>query len=137
MSLYYRNNGVKPSSLKDIPIESGVIARYTNLSCTIYYLTTGNHIRIPWEIMDLFFSLDIYSGNRILSLKPENNLERVIWLFVRFVNLLNNSRGEQVISVLSDILELGTGDLRDWYLDRFNKKLDPIEFFGLDKNFEI
>jgi hypothetical protein len=138
MALYYRNNGVKPSSLKDIALGSGVIARCSDLGCTIYYLTTGNYIRIPWEIMDIFYSLNTYSGNRILSLEPSGDIERFIWEFTKFVGLLNNNAPDSVvIPVFTDILDLGTKKFREWYFNKFNKKLEAIEFFSPDKNFEI
>lgn len=138
MSLYYQDSGVKSSSLKDITIQSGVIARYSETGCTIYYLTTGNYIRIPWKFMDLFSSLNTYSGDRILrSLEPQTDLERFIYLFTKFVGSLNNSLGDSIISVLSDIIDLGTGNFREWYKNKFNKTLEPVEFFGPDKNFEI
>ena len=136
MALYY-NSGVRPSSLNDIFIDSGVIARCSNIGCTIYYLTTGNYIRIPWEMMDLFFSLNTYSGNRILNLCHNNDIEKFIKEFVRFINLLNNRNESMIMPVFTNILELGTIKFREWYLNKFNKNLKAIEFFSPDKNFEI
>ena len=137
MALYYQNGGVEPSSLKDIPVQSGVIARYTEVGCTIYYLTTGNHIRIPWKLIDLFSSLDTYSGNRILSIEPQDDIERFIKLFTKFINVLNSYRGDQIVPLLSDILDMGTNNFREWYRKNFNKNLEPVEFFSPDKNLEI
>ena len=137
MALYYKSNGVRPSLLKDIPIQSGVIARCTDVGCTIYYLTMGNYIRIPWEFMDLFFSLNTYSGNRIISLSPENNIEKFIQSFVLFTGYLSNSNEDYIVSSLSNIVDLGTKEFREWYKDKFNRTLEPIEFFSINKNFEI
>lgn len=138
MALYYRNSGVNPSSIKDIALGSGVIARYSYLGCTIYYLTTGNYIRIPWEIIDIFYSLNTYSGNRVLSIEPSGDIEKFIWEFTKFVNLLNNnSPNSIIISIFTDIIDLGTKKFREWYFNKFNKKLEAIEFFSPDKNFEI
>ena len=137
MSLYYQNSGIKPSSLKDISIQSGVIARLTKIGCTIYYLTTGNYIRIPWEFIDLFSSLNTYSGNRILSIEPKNYVEKFIHLFIKFINLLNNQEGYTLVPVLSEIVSIKTNTFREWYKNKFNKNLEPIEFFSPDKNFEI
>lgn len=138
MALYYRNNGVKPGSLKDISIGSGVIARCNEIGCTIYYLTTGNYIRIPWEMMDLFYSLNTYSGNRIMSLEAIGNIEQLIQGFTKFISLLNNNPRESVIMpVFTSILDLGTREFREWCLSKFDKKLDPIEFFSPNKNLEI
>lgn len=141
MSLYYKNSGIKPGSLKDINIGSGVIARLDSIGCTVYYLTTGNYIRIPWEYIDLFSSLNTYSGNRILSLNSETDVEKFIQLFVKFINLLNNGSNNEsnssVVSVLMNILDFGTRKFREWYLSKFNKNMEPVEFFSPDKNFEI
>lgn len=137
MELYYNKAGTRPISLRDVSIRSGVIARYTETGCTVYYLTTGNYIRIPWDIMDLFLSLNTYSGHRILHLVPESNVEKLIYLFVKFVNLFNNYGGEELEKVISDISEIGTNSFREWYKNKFNKSLEPVEFFGPDKNFEI
>ncbi len=138
MSLYYKNSGVKPSSLKDIQIGSGIIARCSEIGCTIYYLTTGNYIRVPWEFMDLFFSLNMYSGNRILSLVPENDIESLIQLGVKFTGSLNNNaQNSTIISILTNIIDMRTKDFREWFFKKFNKHLEPIEFFSPDKNFEI
>ena len=137
MALYYQDSGIKPSSLKDIPIQSGVIARYTEIGCTIYYLTTGNYIRIPWKFVDLFSSLDTYSGNRILSIEPQDDIERFIKLFTKFINILNSYKGDYIIPLLSDILDIGTSNFREWYKNKFNKNLEPVEFFSPDKNLEI
>ena len=137
MSLYYNNVGTKPDSLKDISLSSGIIARYTDIGCTIYYLTTGNYIRIPWNIMDLFLSLNTYSGNRIIYERAENAIELFIQLGVKFVNSIDNNSSQDTIAIFSEILELGTKNFRKWYIDRFNRDLGMIEFFSPDKNFEI
>lgn len=139
MALYYQNSGVRPNSLKDISLGSGVIARCSSLGCSIYYLTTGNYIRIPWDIMDLFFSLNTYSGNRILHIKSSGDIEQFIQEFIKFVNLLNNDASKtEILSILTNIIDLGgTKKFREWYFNKFNKKLESIEFFSPDKNFEI
>lgn len=137
MSLYYNSSGSKSATLKDIPIEPGIIARCSDLGCTIYYLTTGTYIRIPWEMMDLFSSLDSYSGHRILSLEPKNDIEKFIFNSLYLINSINTRKGDIIISALSNVVDIGTLHFREWYTNRFNKKILAIECFSPDKNFEI
>ena len=137
MSLYYKESGEKPNYLKDIPISSGVIARKTELGCTIYYLTTGSYIRIPWEFMDLFSSFNTYSGDRVINLKSDNQIEEFIQQFVRFICYLEYQNSDMIIQTFNNILDLRTSDFREWYKNKFNKKLRAIEFFSPNKTFEI
>ena len=62
MLLYYSET--KLPSPRDIGLDFGIIARFEDISCNIYYLSTGFYINIPWAWVDLFSSLDTYDGAR-------------------------------------------------------------------------
>jgi hypothetical protein len=139
MNLYYTSTGNRPKELKDIPIKPGIIVRVTDNDYTIHYLTNGNYIRIPWEYIDLFSSLNTYAGDRILHDRMEEctPANKFIKHFVLLTKYLSLGNGDLFLYTLAEICDLGTKDFRDWYNIKFNKNLNPIEFFSPDKNIII
>lgn len=139
MNLYYTSSGSKSKTLKDIPLKPGIIVRVTENNYTIHYLTNGNYIRIPWEYVDLFSSLNTYAGDRILNDRMEEctAVNKLIRHFIILLKYLSVGNGDLFLYTLAEICEIGTKDFRDWYNIKFNKKLNPIEIFSLDKNIII
>ena len=77
MELYYNKPGIRPSSFKDIGLCDYTIARLTKDGCTIYNLTNGTNIKIDWKWLDLFSSLNTFSGHKIIMQNTEDSTRSI------------------------------------------------------------
>ena len=140
MELYYNKPGIRPSSFKDIGLCDYTIARLTKDGCTIYNLTNGTNIKIDWKWLDLFSSLNTFSGHKIIMQNIEdldNKIDKTIVLFLKFQAALDNRKGTDVLDNLAKLSRVKTVDFREWYLEEYGEILDPIEYTSLNNFVEI
>ena len=132
MTLSY-SPGRKPVP-KDIPIRNYMINRVSYSGWNIINLYNGTSIRIPWEIVDIFYCLDVWGGDRILSCDEiVDKVDRVIVdLLVLIISNRNYSNKDKFLETLFKICKEGTEDFRNWFHKEFNKILYPIELNSLD-----
>lgn len=133
IKLYYTRTGDKTQIIRDTMIKPGIIARKVEDGIYIYYLLSGFYIRIPWDISDLFQSLNTYSGDRLLfnaSSKCEDNIDQFIIENLKLICFLNRNDGDGFLNTLSRICDLGTFDFVEWYEKNYNKVLGNIELFS-------
>ena len=76
LELYYVPDNTRVLKLKDILISPGVILRILDKTYTVYYLTNGMQIVIPWKFVDLFSALNVWGGDRILRSTQKDNIDR-------------------------------------------------------------
>ena len=137
MLLYYSET--KLPSPRDIGLDFGIIARFEDISCNIYYLSTGFYINIPWAWVDLFSSLDTYDGARLGTMAICDDIEKTITLFLMFTHELYGKHGKNVLKILEAILDNkeAVRKFRSWYVDEFNKTLGEISIYSSDKIIKI
>ena len=142
LSLGYYKKGIKQNYLRDINLGNYIIARLSDLGCSVLYLTSGNRFDISWRWLDLFNSFNIFCGERIrvknITIDKDcDNVDQIIYYFTQLVDNLNNKNGELVLDLLSNIVVTKTSDFRKWYLKKTNEILEPIEFSSLNKKMNL
>lgn len=136
MTLGYSGQGVRTERLEDVVIGNYIILRVSYLGIQVIWLGNGNKLLIPWEIVDLFTSLNTKCGEKILwegDDEEADKVERLIYLFVFLINQFNWSRGRVFLEILGIICELGTQELREWIEQEFKEKLPPLELTTVEK----
>lgn len=124
---------------RDINLDFGIIARFEDISCNIYYLSTGVYINIPWAWIDLFSSLDTYCGARLNSMTICDDIEKTIMLMLMLSHELNAKNGKNVLKILGVILENkeSLNKFRSWYTEEFNRSLGDISIYSPNKIVKI
>lgn len=140
MTLNYDVPGEWGKTIRDVSLKEYTIARYDDDSYTIHFLLNGVSIKIDWRWLDLFSSLNVISGSRIISLANEGELDEIeefINLFLQFQIQLDRRNGDNMLNLLSDICRVKTDKFRDFLQDRYKKVLKPIIFKSIEKVVEI
>jgi len=132
MTLEY-TPGKRPA-YKDIPIRTYMINRIGPSGWNIINLYNGTSIRIPWETIDIFYSLDVWGGHKILQCSEiEDRVDNTILnLSTLIFYSRDKSKRNQFLETLFKICKEGTGNFRKWFSNEFGKTLYPIEFNSLD-----
>jgi hypothetical protein len=136
MTLGYSGPGVRTDRVEDTVLGNYIILRTSYNGFQIIWLGNGNKLSIPWKIVDLFTSLNVGCGEKIIweGYDEEADIvERLIYLFVLLINEFNWSRGKDFLETLGTICELGTIELREWIETEFKEKLPPLELITVEK----
>ena len=139
MSLGYSpGENIYKDRIKDIFLDTLIIARLDSTGCHVIYLSSGSHIDIPWKWIDLFSSYNTLYGGRGLSI--ENNdekIDKLIFLFLKLLSYLDTKNGLGFLNTLYQICELKTEELREYILSEFGEKLSPITVDSSDSHLII
>lgn len=136
MTLGYSGPGVRTDRVEDTVLGYYIILRTSYNGFQIIWLGNGNKLSIPWKIVDLFTSLNVRCGEKIIWEgydEEAEKVERLIYLFVLLINEFNWSRGKDFLETLGTICELGTTELREWIETEFKEKLPPLELVTVEK----
>lgn len=132
-----KNNPVNISE-KDIVLGEYIIARLNNSGCQIHYLTNGNKIIIPKPWLDIFSALNTHSGAQIIHAGNKgDSVDKVIYLMLKFIVLLDSKRGEDALDILGNVGIIKTQEFRDWIEKNCDIKLKPIQFISVDNIIDI
>lgn len=138
MVLGYNNRKKRMEGLEDVLISEYILGRLTESGMQIIWLASGNKLKIPWEYIDIFSSLNTLSGEQIMYRGlPEDSVDKQIYWFVLLINQFNWGKGKNFLDTLSNICEQGTSDFRKWFEEEFNQKLRPLEMVTADKTMLI
>ncbi len=115
LELYYVQDNKEVLKLKDILISPSVVLRILDKTYTIYYLTNGIHITIPWKFVDLFSALNTWGGNRILTSTKKDNIDRLIFHFLNLIIGVETKNEDLFMTSLTSILDINTKDFTTVY----------------------
>ena len=138
MTLHYEP-GIRCYNLIDILIKPPyVIARMDGIECKVIYLYSGMKISIPWKWIDTFRSYNTEYGHRALEVGvSDKNIDHLIYNFLKLLIYLDNRKGDEFLSTLHRICQIGTGEFIDLSLNEFGEKYSPISFDSLDNHLTI
>lgn len=136
------NKSTRLNRLRDRVVSELIILRSTFAGDTVYYLQTGCSLFIPGDWMELFKSLYVHSGDRILYKKePEDNnyYDSIIYLNIKLINILTGSKidGDKFLDTLGDISNLGTNKFRKMLKNKYDLYIEPFEYRSTTKTLEI
>lgn len=121
----YLNLGYTPghrdSRLTDKMLNPTTLLRSTEEGDTVYYLTSGDTLFIPYRWIDLFEGLYLYGGNLILF-KPyygKDYMEDFIQVWMKYEK-------DRSLDGITDLCILGTGKFRDWLSKEHGIELGPF-----------
>ena len=134
LELYYVQDNTQILKLKDILISPGVILRILDKTYTVYYLTNGMQIVIPWKFVDLFSALNTWGGDRILRSTMKDNIDRLIFHFLNLIRGVETKNEDLFMTSLTSILDINTKDFITIY-DKLN--LERIEIKTPNRTIEI
>lgn len=134
LELYYIPDNTQVLKLKDILINPGVILRILDKTYTVYYLTNGMQIVIPWKFVDLFSALNTWGGDRILRSTMKDNIDRLIFHFLNLIRGVETKNEDLFMTSLTSILDINTKDFITVY-DKLN--LERIEIKTPNRTIEI
>lgn len=140
MNLAYNKRAEMRIEQGDILLKGGIIARCSDSGIKVHYLTNGNSIHIPKEWLNIFDQFNTHSGERVLyinSLENLNDVSYIIYKFLRLIIYFETKNGEKFLNTLGDICTTKTKGFRDWFEEKFETTLRPIEFSSLDKTVSI
>ena len=140
LALSWKGHGSRTSSLEDVILGNYIIARISYSGITVIWLANGNKLKIPWEWVDLFSSLNTIYGDQILWNRDKEGLDRVdriICKFTLLINQFNWNKGEDFLNTLADICDLGTKDFIEWYYTESGEKLEPIKLITANETIKI
>ena len=112
----------KRMGLVDKALNSTTILRKQADGDTVYYLTSGDSLFIPYQWIDLFEGLYLYNGDKILF-KPyygKDYMEDFIYTWMKYEK-------EESLEILTDLCIIGTGKFREWMKERYKIRFNPFE----------
>lgn len=127
---YSLNDNVEYKNPGDIHLGNFVILRKDKLDWEIKFLLSGMSLIIPYRIIDLFYSLDVYHKGRIFRIEPNSEIESFILTMLRFVHGVNDTNYTLATDQLSKINEIGMGKLRTYVKELTGLELPKILYIS-------
>ena len=140
LALSWAGHGDRMRGLEDIILGEYIIARITSSGITVIWLVNGNRLKIPWEWVDLFSSLNTIYGERIMWKREgsdDDKIDRIIYKFTLLINQFNWGKGEDFLNTLADICSLGTSEFIEWHNTESGEKLKPLELMTAEETIKI
>ena len=125
--------GQKPKGIKDTFLKMYTINRISREGWNIISFYNGTTIYIPWTWIDIFKSLNIWGGYKVLSSESVDKIDITILNFLKLVGAQETEKSGIFLEVLSDICKTGTTIFREWIKKEFKMIINPLEFTSLDK----
>ena len=112
----------------DVYIKDLVILRKTKISWDFIMLASGEMISIPYIIIDIFKSFDVYHKGRVFELKPSSGLDTFIQLMLSLVHCIESKKYDTTLDGLKLLQEIGIKDFIDYleYVYRINLSIPGV-----------
>lgn len=118
----------------DVFINDLVILRKTKVSWNFINLRSGDLTSIPYYLIDVFKSLDIYCGDRILRMKSVTGIETFIQLMLAFVHGIESKQFETTLSALELLKKIGVLEFVCYLADTFSLDLPKEGLKSISKD---
>ena len=131
---------------KDIPVSEYIIARYKKTGVEVLYLYCGASFSIPDPWGNIFSAFNVYLGDRINYLEIEDfdklgDIEKTVYLMTKLFILLdrslNNNLGQELLNILGKLSDIDTESFRLWMLEKYELRIEALEFNTINGNIKI
>ena len=115
---------------------------------SIHWLLEGSSIIIPQPWINIFSSLNIHSGDRVLRhrfMTSEEKFSGIGGLGYQMLSFiicsdrssLSSSPGSLLLEIIQTIYAIGTKEFREWVKESFDLDLSPFEYRTLEEIIDI
>lgn len=120
---------------RDILFSSLIFLRVTSGRLTFHYLNSSDQIIIPGVYLNLLTGTDRLLGDELKQ--PKTNLEKFLFLGIRLTRMIHGGSKENIENLLSDIVRIGTKDLRGLLKEKFDYTIEPWTLRNITNTIEI
>ena len=107
----------------DVYIEELTILRKTKISWDFIMLATGEMISIPYVVIDMFKSLDVYNRGFILRTKASKDIEIFIQFMLAFVHSIEEKKYSTTLDGLKLLQQMGLKGFLNYLESVFDLRL--------------
>jgi hypothetical protein len=126
--LQYQRNKIKLKSL-DVALGNFQIARFSEFYCEVFFLTTGESLKIEKELINLCSSF--YKAREEEIIHTIDTPGSVLWELIIVCSRIMNG----------DSIDPGrlknTEEFRLWFKDKFNYTFEPLIYFSRENTIMI
>lgn len=126
------NQVLKP---KDILFSDLIFLRITQDKLIFHYLNSSDQILIPGVYLNLFTGMDRLLGDELK--KPKTGFEKFLFLGSRLSRMIYGGDKKNIEILLSDIVKIGSKDLRKLLKEKFDYILEPWTLRNITNTIEI
>lgn len=126
------SRSLKPA---DIIASGQLLIRLGEKKITVHYLTSSDQIIIPGEYINLFLGIDRLIGEQLKDAKTK--MEKVLYLGSCFSRMLYGGNKSNISILLSELVKLGSKDLRRYLRTEFDYTLEPWTIRNRHNSIEI
>lgn len=119
----------------DILFSSLIFLRVTPGKLTFHYLNSSDQIIIPGVYLNLFTRMDRLLGDELKQ--PKTNFEKFLFLGTRLSRMIHGGNKENIENLLSDIVKIGTKDIRKLLKEKFDYRIEPWTLRNITNTIEI
>lgn len=120
---------------RDILFSNLIFLRVTSGKLTFHYLNSSDQIIIPGVYLNLLTGMDRLLGDELKQ--PKTNLEKFLFLGTRLTRMIHGGNKENIENLLSDIVKIGTKDLRGLLKEKFDYQIEPWILRNIINTIEI
>lgn len=120
---------------RDILFSNLIFLRMTTDKLIFHYLTSSDQIIIPAVYLNLFTGMDRLLGDELK--KPRTDLEKFLFLGSRLSRMIYGGDKENIESLLSGMVKIGSKDLRRLLKKKFDCTLEPWTIRNTKTTLEI
>lgn len=120
---------------RDILFSSLIFLRVTQDKLTFHYLNSSDQIIIPGVYLNLLTGMDRLLGDELKY--PKTDFEKFLFLGTRLARMIHGGSKENIENLLSDIVRIGTKDLRGLLREKFDYIIEPWTLRNITNTIEI
>lgn len=120
---------------RDILFSSLIFLRIIQDKLTFHYLNSSDQIIIPGIYLNLLTGMDRLLGDELKH--PKTNFEKFLFLGTRLTRMIHGGSKENIENLLSDIVRIGTKDLRELLKEKFDYQIEPWTLRNITNTIEI